>query len=74
MQERAGHSSIGLPMDLYGKIAGQMALTSEQEARFEALAVKALPASVSIEPTTDSGTASASDSDPTKSPTPQTIP
>jgi integrase len=54
LQERMGHSSIGLTMDLYAKIAGQMALTTEQEARFEALAVKALPASVSARPTGNS--------------------
>ena len=71
-----GHSSIALTMDVYGKIAGQMALTTEQEARVEALAVKALPASVPVEPTTDfgTGTASASEGDPAKIPKPQSIP
>jgi len=37
VQERVGYSSIGLTMDLYGKIAGHTALAAEQEARFEAL-------------------------------------
>jgi hypothetical protein len=72
VQERMGHSSIGLTMDRYGKIAGQMALTTEQEARFEVLTTKALPASVPVEPTENSGEAtiahvdraSARDSDP----------
>jgi len=52
VQERVGHSIIGLTMDPYGKIAGQMAMTMEQEARFEALAAKALPGFDSAEPTT----------------------
>jgi hypothetical protein len=49
-------------MDVYGKIAGQMALATEQEARFEALAVKALPAPAPVEPTTNSDEGTASDS------------
>ena len=65
VQERVGHSSIGLTMDLYGKISGQMALATEQEARFEALAVKALPASVPVEPTTSSGAEPPADGDRT---------
>ena len=72
VQERVGYSSIGLTMDVYGKIAGQMALATEQEARFEALTAKAIPASVSVEPAGNSGVettadvdrAPASDSDP----------
>ncbi len=63
VQERVGHSSIGLTMDTYGRIAGQMALATEQEARFEALAVKALPASNSVEPTATSGVKTTTDAD-----------
>ena len=57
VQERVGHSSIALTMDVYGKIAGQMAMATEQEARFEILAVKALPAPADA----DSKPASSSD-------------
>jgi len=72
VQERVGHASISLTMDTYGRIAGQMALATEQEARFEALAVKALPASIPVEPTTspvaettaDGDTKPANNSDP----------
>ena len=62
VQERVGHSSIALTMDLYGKIAGKMALATEQEARFEALTAKALPAPVPVAPTTNSGAKTATDS------------
>jgi integrase len=65
VQERVGHSSIGLTMDLYGKIAGQMALSTEQEARLEALAAKALPESVPVEPTTNSVTETPTEPDRT---------
>ncbi|HEV8661543.1 MAG TPA: tyrosine-type recombinase/integrase [Candidatus Methylomirabilis sp.] len=44
IQERVGHSSIKLTMDVYGKLAGKMALGAEQAARLDALATKALPA------------------------------
>ena len=63
MQERVGHSSIALTMDVYGKIAGRMALTQEQEARLDALAAKALPTPVPIEPWTNSGKNTAADAD-----------
>ena len=63
MQERVGYSSIGLTMDVYGKIAGQMALATEQEARFEALTAKAIPASVSVEPAGNSGVETTADVD-----------
>jgi integrase len=63
VQERVGHSSIALTMDVYARVAGQMALATEQEARFEALAVKALPASVPVEPTTSSGVKTTADAD-----------
>ena len=52
-------------MDLYGKIAGQMALSTEQEARLEALAAKALPESVPVEPTTNSVTETPTEPDRT---------
>jgi integrase len=44
VQERAGHSDIKLTMDIYGKVAGKMALAKEQEDRLVDLAFKALPA------------------------------
>lgn len=62
VQDRVGHSDIGLTMDTYGKFAGRMALTPEQEARFNALAARALPAPVPIEPSTNSDEGTASDS------------
>ncbi|RPI09270.1 MAG: hypothetical protein EHM71_06410 [Zetaproteobacteria bacterium] len=52
-------------MDLYGKIAGQMALAAEQEARFEVLTAKAIPASVPVEPTTNSLTETPTEPDRT---------
>lgn len=63
VQERMGHSNIALTMDLYARLAGKMALSEEQEARFEALAVRALPASVPVEPTENSGEATIADVD-----------
>ena len=65
VQERAGHASIGLTMDVYGRIAGQMALATEQEARFAALAVRALPAPAPVEPTESSGVETTTDVDST---------
>ena len=62
VQERVGHSSIGLTMDVYGKVAGRMMLAQEQEARFEALAARALPAPVSVETTTNSDANTVTDS------------
>ncbi len=50
VQERVGHSSIALTMDVYGKIAGKMTLGKEEEAKLNALATKALPASIAPEP------------------------
>ena len=44
VQTRAGHSAIKLTLDVYGKLAGEMALAEDQTARFNALATKALPA------------------------------
>ena len=44
VQERVGHSSIQLTMDVYGKIAGKMTLGKTEEAKLNALATKALPA------------------------------
>ena len=64
VQERMGHSNIALTMGiLYARLAGKMALSEEQEARFEALAVRALPASVPVEPTENSGEATIADVD-----------
>jgi len=51
-------------MDTCGRIAGQMALTREQEARFEALTAKALPASVPVEPVGHSDAEPSADADP----------
>ena len=72
VQERAGHSTIALTMDVYGKNAGRMALAQEQEARLDVLAAKALPVPVPVEPgknsipdtTAKSGGESTKDSDP----------
>lgn len=44
VQDRVGHSNIKLTMDVYGKLAGEMALADEQAARLDALTAKALPA------------------------------
>jgi integrase len=44
IQERVGHSDIRLTMDVYGKIAGTMALSREQVARLDAVTARALPA------------------------------
>ena len=44
VQERVGHSSIALTMDVYGKIAGKMTLGKEEEAKLNTLATTALPA------------------------------
>jgi hypothetical protein len=63
VQERVGHSSIALTMDGYGKIAAQMALTTEQEARFDALTARALSASVPVEPTANPEVEAAADTD-----------
>lgn len=43
IQERVGHSDIRLTMDLYGRLAGKIALPTEQASRFNELAAKALP-------------------------------
>lgn len=63
VQDRVGHSDIKLTMDVYGKIAGRMTLAQEQEARFEALAARALPTPVPVEPGTNSGAKTTTDSD-----------
>jgi hypothetical protein len=39
-----GHSNIKLTLDVYGKLAGEMALTREHDDRLDDLAPKALPA------------------------------
>ncbi len=44
VQTRVGHSNIKLTMDVYGKLAGEMALAEDQAARLDALTAKALPA------------------------------
>lgn len=43
VQSRVGHSDIRLTMDTYGKLAGDVALGTEQSARFNRLAARALP-------------------------------
>jgi len=48
VQERVGHSNIKLTMDVYGKLAGKMALGAEQAARFDAMATGAMPVLVNI--------------------------
>ncbi len=56
VQDRVGHRDVKLTMDVYGKIAGKMTLAKEQEARFDALATRALPAFSPIDPPAHSGT------------------
>ncbi len=41
VQTWVGHSNIKLTMDVYGKLAGEMALAEEQEDRLNDLAFKA---------------------------------
>ena len=43
IQERVGHGDIRLTMDVYGKIAGSMALSAEQTTRLDAATARALP-------------------------------
>jgi len=72
VQEKAGHSSIGLTMDVYGKVAGRMMLAQDQQERFEALTAKALPEPVPIPSTTNpAGTATDVGSEPAKNSDPQ---
>jgi len=44
VQARVSHSNIKLTMDVYGKLAGNMALAEDQAARLNALTAKAFPA------------------------------
>jgi len=44
VQARVGHSNIKLTMDVYGKLAGEMALAEDQAAQLDVLTAKALPA------------------------------
>jgi len=44
VQARVGHSNIKLTMDVYGRLAGEMAPAEEQAARLDVLTAKALPA------------------------------
>ena len=76
VQDRVGHSTIKLTMDVYGRIAGKMALASEQEARLDALAARALPAPLPVEPDTNAGTdtVTESDGDPFKNSDPESTP
>ncbi len=48
VQTRVGHSNIKLTMDVYGKLAGEMALAEEQATRLDALTTKALLAAGEI--------------------------
>ncbi len=43
VQSRMGHSTIGLTMDVYGRLAGDIELGAEEAVRVDALAAKALP-------------------------------
>jgi integrase len=43
VQARVGHTNIALTMDVYGKLAGSIALSAEQAARVEAATQRALP-------------------------------
>lgn len=73
VQERVGHSSIALTMDVYGKIVGQMEMAQVQEERLEALAAKALPAPAPVKEGTNSDKNSVTSSDdyPAKTSNPQ---
>ena len=51
-------------MDVYGRFAGKMTLVKEQEARFEALAARALPAPVPVEPETNADMTAGTEADP----------
>jgi len=66
VQERVGHSNIKLTMDVYGKLAGKMALGAEQAARFDAMATDALPVLVNIRSTRHPETAHNSPCQPEK--------
>jgi len=44
VQARVGHSDVRLTMDVYGKLAGEMALPESAAAHLDALAAQALPA------------------------------
>lgn len=41
VQERVGHSNIQMTIDVYGKLAGKMALGEGQAARFDHMASEA---------------------------------
>ena len=43
VQERVGHGNIKLRMDVYGKLAGKMALGAVRSARLDAIAGMSLP-------------------------------
>ncbi len=43
VQARVGHTDITLTMDVYGKLAGDMALSAEQASRLDAIAEKTMP-------------------------------
>jgi integrase len=65
VQERVGHSNIKLTMDVYGKLAGKMALGEEQAARLDSMAGVATLPLVSIWSAGDSKTAHTSPHQPT---------
>jgi integrase len=44
VQARIGHSNINLTMDVYGRLAGDIALGKDEADKFDALAGKALTA------------------------------
>jgi integrase len=55
VQDRVGHSGIGLTMNVYGKLGGKMKLGTAEQARFNGLALNALQADASKEPTPTDG-------------------
>lgn len=48
VQTRMGHTKFSLTMDVYGKLAGDIALQDEQTVKFNALAAQALPDPLNI--------------------------
>ncbi len=64
VQERVGHSNIKLTMDVYGKLAGKMALGEEQAARLDTMASETSLTLVSTWSAGDSKTAQNSQGQP----------
>jgi len=46
VQERAGHTSLKVTWDVYGKMVGKLTLSADQRARLDGVATTALPGEV----------------------------